>query len=132
MSGFNKAASIWVSQIRKILGADKHNHLFLITQKPMRIDISFRDLAHYWVLCSFKELEQGKILTRTTSGIKKLPIAVATNKYFKTMEALQAHELRPRLKNYVMKKRFLANRYYRFYDTSELIDFEDIGGLIAE
>ena len=73
ISKANQTASQWASQIRKVLGYDELNNLTLITQRPMSCDITFRELAHQWILCK-KQLIPKHIPTVMHDGeVIKLP-----------------------------------------------------------
>lgn len=126
MSKKNVLFSDWLSQIRKILGATETNNLYLITQKLRRIDVNSRDLAHYCILCrkqQFKDvllptpvMEEGKLVT------KKLPLTIIYKYHFNSPEMLQTFEDFG-MKTYLYISRFIANPYFRHYNSYELIDF---------
>ena len=51
MTKWNTLMSIWISQIRKILGDSEKTHIYLISQRIDRIDVAFRDLLHCIIHC---------------------------------------------------------------------------------
>lgn len=124
MSKFNVEATKWVAQIRKLMGQHKNNHLYIISQRPMGIDIAFRELAHAFILCKAHDTGLKKP-TKTLQGTKILPITVITQYIFRNIQQLEMFMLNPRLKGYAQKKAFVANNYYQYYDTYEVVDFDD-------
>lgn len=103
MSRVNIQMSKWVSQIRKILSDSSNNHLYIISQTSRKIDIDFRDLAQIVITC--KKIEVGnKVFIKQTwyDGFDSYEIGKKT-----------------------FKKAFLANRYFKFYDTEEMVTFSD-------
>ncbi len=126
MSKKNVLLSDWLSQIRKILGQTEKNNLYLITQKLRRIDINSRDLAHLAILCQKQVFINVKIPTLVVENgklvKKRLPLTMIYKKYFNSADALS---------NYVdfgintcrRTTRFMANDYFKFFNSYELIDF---------
>lgn len=122
MSSFNRLASMWVSQIRKVLGQDEHNHLYLITQKPQRLDVAFRDLTSYWVHCSKKELSHS-IPTLDWRGNKKnIQATAVVHRIFDSLEALNLYDV-SKIDQSVRRRWFLANRYFKYYDSYRMVEF---------
>lgn len=103
MTKRNMLLSRWVAQIRKILKDNPDNHLFISTQTPRKIDVNFRDLTHIVVRC--KKIEKG-------------------NKVFIVQDYYEGFD---DWNNGVKsaKKYFLANKYFKYYDTNEMVYFED-------
>lgn len=120
MTGFSRVATGWVAQIRKMLNGEEGN-LYCVTQKPMRLDIAWRDLARIWVKC---EKVKGNISmqTKTMKGKKLLPLYFIKLKYFNSLEALEAYESTGQ-RTYTHSSFFIANNFYKYYDTHEIIDF---------
>ncbi len=103
MSSVNIRMSQWVSQIRKILADHPTNHLYLISQTARKIDIDFRDLAQIVIHC--RKYEIGK------------RVIIKQNWY----DGMSAYE-------FGRKKiitRFMANRYFKYFKTGELVTFSD-------
>jgi hypothetical protein len=127
MSKKNVLLSDWLSQIRKILGESEKNNLYLITQKLRRIDVNSRDLAHMAIKCEKQLIEEVPIPTEVINNkgkieTKQLPLCLIYLHYFEDSDALNAYE------NYGVNTcqytiRFIANWFYKYYDSYELIDF---------
>ena len=103
MSGRNIALSIWISQIRKILSDSKTSHCYLITQNMRKLDVNFRDLAQVIILCN-------KFMKRDKTYILQT--------YYNGIDDFEYGKHSCRLK-------FLADPYFKYYDTNELISFGD-------
>jgi hypothetical protein len=98
-SAMNILMGKWVSQIRKILADSEDNHLYLLSQTLRKIDVTFRDLAHLFCVCS-----------RVKDGSK----IWIKQKWYEGLD------------NYVNGVRkattvFLGNPYFRYYDTKKLV-----------
>jgi hypothetical protein len=103
MSTHNKLMSKWVSQIRKITSDSEYNHLYIISQKIRKIDVDFRELAHIYIECN--KLEIGKkvyIIHTFYEGIENYEIRKKSHRSY-----------------------FLANPYFRYFDSKEIIKFGD-------
>ena len=126
MSKKNVLMSDWLSQIRKILGASEKNHLYLITQKLRRIDVNSRDLAHLAVRCEKETYEDVKIPTEVRYKgkliTKRMPMVMITEYFFQDADALSRSEEHG-IRSKIGCRRFIANLYYKYYDSYELIDF---------
>lgn len=125
MSKRNVLLSDWLSQIRKILGASEQNNLYLVTQKIRRIDINSRDLAHCFIVCrkqEFREKIPTKVRESGRLSTRMLPIVVIIKYWFGSEKAVNDFEDFGR-KTYYNITKFVANHYYRYYDSYELIDF---------
>ena len=103
MSRTNILMSKWVSQIRKILSDHPYNHLYIISQTISKIDKDFRDLAQIIVEC--KKFEKNKNIY-----IKQT--------YYSGMTSYQYGFK-------AVSKVFKGNPYFRYYDSTELINFAD-------
>lgn len=103
MSPVNKACSKWASQSRKILNDSPENNLILITQYLNMIDLNFRLLSEWYVDC------------------QKIKLGKTVYIYQTWYNGLQMYEIR----RPSFKRRFLANPYFKYYDTKELVIFED-------
>jgi hypothetical protein len=102
MSKRNIALSTWVSQIRKIL-SDGDNHLYLISQTMRRIDVNFKELAQVIIHCSAYHVND-KLWVKQTyyNGLDNYENGISGCKLV-----------------------FLANSYFKYYNTNELISFGD-------
>jgi len=101
MSKNNQLITTWLAQIRKVFGDSEKDHLYLITQKIMRIDVALRDLAHIIIECN--------------KFIKNKKVYIIQD-YYNSLEAY--------FSNHKMgSKAFLGNKYFGYYDSYELIDF---------
>ena len=103
MSRLNILMSQWVSQIRKILSDSPVNHLYLISQTMRKIDVDFRELAQIIIECEKYEYKGTVIiLQKWYDGFSNWENNKAT-----------------------FKKSFIANPYFKYYDSNELVTFED-------
>ena len=130
MSKWNVLMSMWVSQIRKILGSSEKNDIVCISQKLARIDVSLRDLLHEITLvrkCQLNKTmstlvwEKGKIVE------KDLPITWIEKKYFDGDFAVENYHdfIFDNKKSWSKRSRFIGNPYFVFYDSFDLIKFGD-------
>lgn len=99
MTTNNKNVTAWISQIRKMLGGNETSHLYIISQLRKQIDVRSRDLTHISIHCSKKF--KGKYEGQPKVVIKNTIIIHETSKIIKTS--------------------FIANPYFKLYDTHELI-----------
>lgn len=97
----NILMSRWVSQIRKILSDSPNSHLVLITQRFEKLDIDFRELAQIIILCD-KFIIGGKVY------IKQFFYDGDTNFF---------------MNRHSVKKVFLANPFFKFFHSLELVKF---------
>lgn len=113
MTKWNTLVSMWLSQIRHLLDSDEKNHLYLISQRVDAIDISARELAGEIIYIS-KQVIGKKVWIKKT--------------YFKGVYCLDKfRQFQIGEKTYDYKTYFMANPYFRFYDTREIIPFgEDV------
>ena len=117
----------WVSQIRKILGYDEENHLYVITQRPRSIDIHCRELAQYWIYCDKITLPIPMKTKMFNGKTKILPTHIIRQYLFDanqfdyenvTLERIQRSTSRA-----ISKSGFIANPLIQFYDSYQLVDF---------
>jgi len=128
MSTWNKNFNDWLAQIRKILGSSEKSNLYIITQRVMGIDTSIRDLCHeitYMKKVQLNKTVKTPVLEHGRRKNKILPVVLIFKHHFKGEFCLDAFELfmRTRQKSYRYKSYFVANKYYQFYESYELIDF---------
>jgi len=136
MTKWNTLFSMWISQVRKVLGDSERTHIYLISQKLYRIDVAFRDLLHGIIYCEKKVDESRVILTRVRENIydeetdttheiivnKYLPVVWVINHYFVRGDIeskFNYFEIRGR-KNYDMRTGFIANPYFQYYNSYEM------------
>lgn len=126
MSKTSVLMSDWLSQIRKILGDSEKHNLYLLTQKLKRIDVNSRDLATIAIKCEKQQIpsvliptevrENGKLIT------KRLPLTIIYKRYFRGSDALNNFEEFGVDKS-IQTTRFIANPYYKFFNSYELVEF---------
>ena len=128
MSNQNKNFNDWLAQIRKILGSSEKSNLYIITQRINGIDISLRQLCHEIIY--MKKIELGididtPILEHGKRKIKYLPVVLIFKYNFMGEFAYEnfVNYLESNLKSYSYRSYFLANKFYKYYDSYELIDF---------
>ncbi len=116
--------SMWISQIRKILGDSEKTHVVLLSQKIARIDVAFRDLAHKIIVC--QKMETGKyiktrVIQNNKSIIKRLPVIYIMQYHFTGQNCINDLELfNMGHKTYSYKTMYLANPFFKYYDSYEL------------
>lgn len=104
MSSTNILMSKWVSQIRKITNDSQDNHLILISQTLSKVDKDFRDLASVIIKCDKQERKK-RVIIRLTF-------------YSSIEDYLYMRPMR-------FKITFIGNKYFNYYDSTELIKFDD-------
>lgn len=125
MTKWNVMMSIWISQIRKILGDSEKTHIFLVSQRLKRIDTAFRDLLHKIIYCQkyqTKQLmrtavydNQGKLI------YKMLPVTWVIQYHFLGENCNERYEqFRAGYKTYKYRTGFIANPYFQFYDSYQI------------
>lgn len=134
MTKQNVLMSSWVAQIRKILGGNEKYDLVCISQELERIDVSVRDLTNEIILC--KKFQTGRLLptiiyNHGKKKMKMLPEILIICYYFKGSMCTRNYlAFRDRgVKTYNYRTSFLANVYFRYFDSYELIDFGQEGYL---
>ena len=95
--------SKWVSQIRKILSDHPTNHLYIISQTASKIDKDFRDLAQVVVTCRKKQIGKRVYIKQ---------------RFYDGMHAYEFGKSRA-------SKLFFGNKYFKYYDSTELVTFTD-------
>jgi len=104
MSKDNILLGKWVSQIRKVLADNEQNHLYIITQQLRKIDVNFRDLTQIVVSCQQITYKNNiYILHKFYDGFDKYNINKVSAKGY-----------------------FHANPYFKYYDTKEMVTFDDV------
>lgn len=103
MSRENVLISKWISQVRKILSDSTINHLYVISQTERKIDIDIRELTHVVILCT-KKIIRGKV------WIKQY-----------LYDSFASYQMSIPF----MRKVFLGNPYFKYYDTNEMVQFGD-------
>ena len=99
--------SKWVSQIRKILSDSESNHLYYISQLLGKVDIDFRELTHLFIEC------------------KKIVIKHKGTNYVYIVQTFYSGLKNYENGNYTCKESFLANPYFKYYNTNEMVQFSD-------
>ena len=103
MSIHNKLMSRWISQIRKITSDSEVNHFYMISQKIRKIDIDFRELAHIFIECNkIKKNDKTYIIQTFYEGIERYELGIKST-----------------------RKWFIADPYFKFFDSYEMIKFGD-------
>ena len=127
ISSWNVNVSKWLSQIRKLLGSNKHNHLYLITQRLYGIDVTARELAGEIIYLRGivgKRLVPTAIVQGGRLKTKMLPETYIIKHYFRGEECLDKFEMfKAGHETDDSMSYFLANPYYRFYDTYDIVEF---------
>lgn len=121
---WNTMMSMWISQIRKVLGASETTHIYLVSQRLKRIDVAFRDLMHLLIYCQkvqCKPFVDTYVIEDGKKVIKKLPITWVLNYYFsgEDLEYDYSSFLAGN-KSYKYRSGFIANPYFQYYDSYQL------------
>lgn len=124
-TNWNVNMSIWISQIRKILGSSEKTHIYLISQRLRKIDIDFRDLMHVLIYCQKYETKQMLDTVVLEDGrlfVKKVPATWILCSYFtgEHIEYEYHNYLEGRKPRKMLRTSFLANPYFRYYDSYQL------------
>jgi len=118
MSTQNVLINNWLSQIRKILGSSKYDHFYVITQRPNSIDVHFRELAHQWWFMSSQELRdtvRTPVLKDGRLEVRELPVTLITRKVYLSQQHM-VYDVHG-----VSYPPFVANEFYRFYDSFSIV-----------
>jgi len=109
MSKRNVFMSDWCSEVRKILGDNPNDHLYIISQTWRKIDVNFRELCHMVIKCS------------------KLVIGEHIEVIQRYYEGETFNPMRPDLMRFIRptKKHFKGNDYFSFYDHKKRQRFSD-------
>jgi len=116
----------WVAQIRKVLSGSEKNHLVCISQRLKRIDVSLRDLLHLIIYC--KKVETNKLIDTTVyfrgkKRTEKIKLTYIIQYIFKGDYCVENYErFINGIKSYDLRTRFIANPYFKLFDSYELID----------
>ena len=128
----NILLSKWLSQIRKILGNTEKHHLFLISQRLGRIDLSFRDLLDtiiYNVKVQGKKRIRTEVVENGKHRYKNIPVTFIIQYIFTGENCVFKYNFfrdNPRMaRNMKMYRKsvFLANPYFKYYDSYEIVRF---------
>lgn len=120
----NLGLNMWVAQVRKVLQGNESNNLNYCTQRPMAVDIGWRDLTHAWIVCEKKELPI-QIETELYNKKKvKINTVIVFRKYFDSLKRCLEY-MQFGVDRSFKKDKFIANMYYKYYNTTELITFSD-------
>lgn len=128
-STWNVLFTIWLSQIRKILGSSEKANLYIISQRITGIDKSVRDLMHHVTYMHKYETKlkvNTKIRTHGNKLIKKmLPLTYIMKYEFIGDFCLENFIcfLTSGQKTYNYRTKFIANFYYQYYNSYELLSF---------
>lgn len=129
MSSWNTLFTMWLSQIRKILGSSETSNLYLITQRVGGLDVSARDLCHEIIYMYKYEIPLNAwthVLDRKNHKIKKsLPVIKIVKHVFSGDYCIQNFMafIMTGNKTYNYRSCFIANPYYQFYNSYELLNF---------
>jgi len=118
MKSFSICFIKWLTQIRKILGESEKNHIYFITQRITSVDIVVRELAYNvtWCFKIEKYINNEKkvyIFNYNFSGYNCLYLF---NYFLETEQTFRICK----------RSYFLANRYFKFYNSYELIEFNEV------
>jgi hypothetical protein len=130
MSNESVELSKWIAQIRKICGGSD-NDLILVSQELERIDVTCRDLANQIILCRSIKLDQKTDTVVREGGRTKhkfLQKHLIMQYVFNGLGCVQQYKTfrLSGTRSYSYRKAFVANPYYRFYDTLLLVEFDDV------
>ena len=103
MSRMNISMSKWISQIRKVLADNPQNHLYIISQTKRKIDVDFRDLTQIVIDCTAYNIGNNIIIKQ------------------KWYDGMISYEYG----NRSFSKAFQGNKYFKFFDTNEMVTFSD-------
>ena len=126
---WNTLMSMWISQIRKVIGDSERTHVVLLSQKIARIDVAFRDLAHKIIVCHKFETDR-RIMTPVISNGRRdkvfIPVTYIIQYHFTGTNAVAKHEMFTNgMKTYDYRTMYLANPYFQYYDSYELFGETD-------
>lgn len=111
MSQWNTLASMWLTQIRKILGSSELHHLYLISQRPEAVDITARELAGEIIDCQKEEIGNNVYILKTIYMGR-----YCLDKYFQSLNGVKSYDYR---------SYFRANEFFNYYDSYEIVRFGD-------
>lgn len=124
-SKWNTLATMWISQIRKILGDKEDTHIYMISQRLPRIDVAFRDLIHVIIACEKFATEKTYRTAVISNGkivYKRLPLIMIVQYHFLGDNCREKYYMwmSTRKRTYSFKTFFVANQYLKFYDSYEI------------
>lgn len=127
MSGskWNILGTMWIAQIRKILGDSEKTHIFLISQRLSRIDVAFRDLLHGIIYCQKAVYPKQQYITKVWEKgklkSKVLPAIYVIQYYFTGDACIEQFQdfMFGKGRGYHHRSYFLANPYFQYYDSYE-------------
>lgn len=130
MTKWNTLFSMWLAQIRKILGQSEQNHLYLISQKAERIDVSARDLANEIIYVE-KQTQAEFIDTNTYDSRNKRYTRKLINKIIIIKHFFLGTYCLEKFYGYLngddksedYSTYFVGNPYFQFYDSYALTTF---------
>lgn len=126
LTKFNTLFSMWLSQVRKLLGDSETTNIYLITQKLTRMDVAFRDLLHCIIgVRKYEDTTQTiKTLCYSKGKLiyKMLPAIYIIQHYFVGSNCEQDFYSWENFnqKTYNYKTYFLANNYFKYYNSYEI------------
>lgn len=128
MSKQNVLLGQWLAQIRKILGTSEKHDIILASQRFSGLDVVGRDLCHHIIACH--KIKTGRVLPtkvrhRGKVILKNVDEVIIINRHFVGEYCVDAYLawLETRQKSYKYSTWFVANPYFKYYDSYELIDF---------
>lgn len=122
VSNRNIAISRWLSQIRKLLGNTKNNHLYTATQTLKKVDVNIRDLCHFVVEHSGIEIPMSKLKGKKEYNPKwKTALIIKRTTYGsgKSNDGVDSYLTNS---NVIAKDWFIGNQYFNKYDSFEIIN----------
>ena len=120
----NIAMNKWIAQVRKILQGNEANNICITTQRPMAVDIGWRDLTHFWVVCNKRTLPYDVKSEVYNGKHLMLPLCIVQRRWFNSLKDCMDY-MNLGIDRNVRKDKFIANYYYKYYNTFELITFGD-------
>jgi hypothetical protein len=128
MSGNNLCISQWTSQLRKICGESQRTDFVVASQEISKIDVDTRDLAYLICYCQkyeFPELIPTVCLQAGKLAVKPVPKTYILNTFFTGVDCVNNYWdfKEQRAKTYAYRSYYLANPYFRLYDSFQILDF---------
>lgn len=129
MTKWNTLLSIWMSQIRKIMGSSERHDFVFITQRIDRVDIAARDLLSEIIYCQkiqTKQLIKTVVIKDGRYTTRMIPKTIIIQRIFKGESCVEKyHAFMNGMKTYDHSKAFFANPYMKYYDSYAFITFGD-------
>jgi len=129
MTKNNILMSMWISQIRKLLGSSETANIWLITQRIARLDVAWRDLLHVVIAVrkhTLPEMVETKVYENGRYKTKLLNKVIIIKYYFMGEQALDKYYMwftNPKNKTYDQRTFFVANPYFKYYDSYGIVKF---------